>query len=161
MFPIFNTFLSTSDKKFELYCVQRDIKAFCFHDEVKTSDLEFFHNLAKNFILNFHDTFPTKTIIPKMHYLLHYRNLILSVGPLVYHSTLPTERKHQKAKRIIESCRSFIDLSATILNNFFFNLEKQFESEERVLKKFNNLSEIDEQYRDLIPFDIRQNCAIE
>ena len=153
--------MPTDGDKFEVYCQLRDISNFCFHDSVYLNDLALFEELVKKYILLYHSTYPDQTIRPKMHYLLHYARLIPELGPPLYHNQQPTERCHQRAKRILESVRSFVNLEATISNSFQTNLEAAFKEEEQIKRQFKSWSDVDVEFLHLIDCNELESCQLQ
>lgn len=56
------------------------------------------------------------TLINKHHMLVHYPNLIVEMGPVIFMSTMRGESKNQDLKRIISSNRNFVNITKTIVN---------------------------------------------
>lgn len=53
-------------------------------------------------------------LTPKMHFMLHYTDEVRKHGPLRMLWTMRFEQKHQVLKRLLESCRSRVNICATI-----------------------------------------------
>lgn len=54
-------------------------------------------------------------LIPKLHFHLHYEEIIRAVGPLVYMNMMRYERKHHALKQFVQGSRSFKNINQTII----------------------------------------------
>lgn len=53
-------------------------------------------------------------LLPKHHNLTHYETVIRAIGPLICHTTIRYEAKHQQFKQIAKTNKNFKDLTATL-----------------------------------------------
>lgn len=94
----------------------------------------------------------------------HYSELIIEFGNLIFSSTLWYERVHQKVQRSIEGSRNKRNVAFSIANAFFFDPEIGFKKEKidkHLIKKFNSLNEIDEQFKDQLErFGVSNNAVV-
>ena len=75
-----------------LACMKITIAAFSpYADETMPGELE---QLMYSYCSGFHKLYPTVSIKPKMHYMLHLRQQILQFGPLQHQNTMQCEAKH-------------------------------------------------------------------
>lgn len=56
------------------------------------------------------------TLTPKMHFLLHYPEIIREMGPVVYMSMMRFESKHKSLKNISKTANNFKNITQTISN---------------------------------------------
>ena len=71
---------------------------------------------VEEWLETFHALFPSVTITPKFHYLLHYTEQIEKHGCPTYYKTLRFESKHQQLKKLASQSKNRINISKTIVN---------------------------------------------
>lgn len=135
------------EKHSECYRLLKAIVDFCNSSKVYESDLPFLDKLIYKYLKKYRECFPNQSITFKMHNMVHYSVLVLEFGPLIFSSTLRYERVHQKIMRSIEGSRNKQNLSHSIFNAFKMDIESSFTDEKHVIKTFNNLNEIDLEFR--------------
>lgn len=67
--------------------------------EIAPGTIGYLRVLIEEHHTQFKTLYPEHSIIPKMHYMLHYPSQILRYGPLVYSWTMRHEAKLQVTKR--------------------------------------------------------------
>lgn len=74
-------------------------------------------------------------LLPKHHNLTHYETVIRAIGPLICHTTIRYEAKHQQFKQIAKANKNFKDLTATLA---WKHQKKMAQS----MKKFTHIQKI-------------------
>jgi hypothetical protein len=94
---IFVTFgIALSDDLVNLIDKLNAIVAIAFAPEIHQYVINDLDNMVSEFIELYCNIFPDKTVIPKMHHLIHYSSYILKLGPLKHLSALRGEAKSQR-----------------------------------------------------------------
>lgn len=101
-------------------CLLRIVQ-IAYSTELSEADIKELEHLVSVHLRKVQEVFKVK-LIPKHHFLTHYGTLVRLMGPLTLMSTMRSESMHQELKRIIETCRNFINITKTITNRFQANL---------------------------------------
>lgn len=73
--------------------------------------------LIRDFLEEFKALFPESSIIPKMHFMVHYPRCIVRLGPLVRHWCMRFEAKNSYFKRLSHG----ISISRAFVNHLHFD----------------------------------------
>lgn len=99
-------------------CVQLLLKflVFAYSQELSEQELTELESITTRFLKQFLECTKEqqKNLTPKLHFMLHYANIIRMVGPLVYMSTIRYEAKHQAFKRISRKTNNFRNICKTL-----------------------------------------------
>ena len=71
----------------------------CFSPVVTADMAAYLEVLIEEHHIEFCKLYPSESIIPKMHFMIHYAQQILNYGPLVHTWTMRHEAKLQVIKR--------------------------------------------------------------
>ncbi|KAJ8043404.1 hypothetical protein HOLleu_10470 [Holothuria leucospilota] len=83
----------------------------------------------------FHEVFPTHSLIPKHHFMVHYPTCLREVGPLIHVWCMRYEAKHNYFCQIANNCRNFKNICKTVAKRHQINQMYHFNSE-RPLETF-------------------------
>ena len=81
--------------------------------EVRKDELAHLNLLVEEFLVDTAEVFGD-VLTPKCHFLIHYSRLLLMFGPLRPLWCMRFESKHQYFKNIVENCRNFVNITATL-----------------------------------------------
>lgn len=160
-FSIINTFLQPISLEFELFYMFRIITNFLFYPIVYREDLPFFKKLVNIFVKIFKTKFPRLARKFKIHFMLHYDELILIFGPLLFSSTLRYERCHQRLVRSVEGTRNFANFNRSLAKNFFFDISFLKNNLEFEKLKELKIESLDVEYQSYVNFLGRQTLILE
>jgi hypothetical protein len=96
----------------ELVEIFRIMNRFEFQDDV-IDDLK---NRIHNYLVNFKNLYPSFSIKPKQHFLIHYPNAIRNFGPPRSYSTMRFESKHSYFKAAYKSIHNQINVCKSLSN---------------------------------------------
>lgn len=68
-------------------------------------------------------------VIPKLHYLSHYADLIWIFGPLIRLATLRYESRHVFFKRVVKACKNFKNVTYTMAKKYMCRFAYDHSSE--------------------------------
>lgn len=89
------------DPKWEVLLQLRDILFYVCAPVLHTGHTLVLMDLIEEFLQSFLTNFPTESLKPKFHYLLHYPKLINLFGPLIHQQTIRFEGKHNYFKELV------------------------------------------------------------
>lgn len=96
-------------------CIQNLLKflVIVYSHELSEKDLNRLDSITTQFLDQFLEC--TKAhLIPKLHFMLHYADIIRLVGPVVHMSTIRYEAKHQVFKRLAKKTNNFRNINKTL-----------------------------------------------
>lgn len=88
---------------------------FFFSHKFKISELGLIEKEIYLFFQNFKELYPVASVIPKLHYLVHYPRLIKEFGPLKECWTMRFEAKHQYFKNLPPKIHCFKNITSTLI----------------------------------------------
>ena len=88
-----------TDERWQILLLLLDVVEYCVAPKVNKVMCEFLSYLLELFMSSYYTQYEV-TMKPKFHYLLHYPQLMMQYGPLVYCWTLRFEAKHFAFKEI-------------------------------------------------------------
>jgi len=118
LFVIIPFFLQPISSKvhWNLYLCLRNIVSIIYSEEIALEWIEELEKENLKFMTNFKKLFPEESVTPKMHYMLHYPDLIRNFGPLIKFSTIKFERKHNYFKKLSQILRNFRNITLSLCN---------------------------------------------
>ncbi|KAK3917100.1 LOW QUALITY PROTEIN: Putative thiol protease R355 [Frankliniella fusca] len=116
LFPLilFGRIDDPNDAVWKCLLLLRDIAAFCVAPEVPVSHLPALQCLIDEYLVTRRHLFPTVPLRCKHHYLTHYCEQFISLGPLVKCFTLRFESKHCFFTRSWKSSNNSINILQTL-----------------------------------------------
>lgn len=104
---------SHNDEVWQLMLQLREIVEYVVAPKISLDQVAFLKCLIAEYIQSRCTLFPSVSLIPKHHYLLHYADLILQFGPLIRVWTLRFESKHKYFKQCIRKLQNFKNVCKT------------------------------------------------
>ena len=140
----------------------RKIISIVFSFRIPESSVIELEKLVPKFLISFSKEFcslksdqpgPLIKITPKMHFMLHYPDMIRKFGPLMFFSSLRFERKNKKIKDLIKNNKCFKDIPLTIMKKYRLGFDKMLKNNNilELPRQKINYSKIDVSYRKFIP----------
>ncbi|KAJ1526548.1 hypothetical protein ONE63_008135 [Megalurothrips usitatus] len=102
------------DPVWELYILLREIIDILFAPEFSAGTENLLHVLVVEHHQLYMELFLCN-LKPKFHFMLHYSSLMLTLGPLVYLSSIRWEAKHRELKQVARATNSRINLPHTVV----------------------------------------------
>ncbi|CAN7944385.1 unnamed protein product, partial [Ixodes hexagonus] len=99
---------------YSVYLALRRIVDIVCAPQLTTNTIPYLRVLVSDFYSAFTEVFPDASVIPKMHYLIHYPRLIRLYGPLSKLSSMRFEAKHQYFKSLARKTRNFTNICRTL-----------------------------------------------
>ena len=78
----------------------------------------------------FREIFPTRSLIPKHHFMVHYPTCLREVGPLIHVWCMRYEAKHDYFCQIANNCRNFKNICKTVAKRHQINQMYHFNSKQ-------------------------------
>lgn len=97
-----------------LYLSLLEITEILSASEISASNIEQFQNIITTYLNNLLKLFPTFTLKPKHHFLLHYPNILRKTGPVSKISSMRFEAKHRDLKKVANSVQSRRNIPLTL-----------------------------------------------
>lgn len=115
LFPVLVRRLAKShnDEVWQLMLLLREIVEYIVSPKISVDQVAFLKWLIAEYIQSRYTLFPSNNLIPKHHYLLHYADFILQLGPLIRLWTLRFESKHKYFKQCIHNLHNFKNVCKT------------------------------------------------
>ena len=88
--------IPTDDLTWELYLLMRSITEYVTAKSLSRGHVEVLRDLIEEFMQGQIELFPNVPLKPTGHFMLHYCDQILELGPLVHLWTMRFEAKHQQ-----------------------------------------------------------------
>ncbi len=104
----------TNDKTWSLYLTLRSIVSIVFCDKIDRIWLNRLTSFIKVFFNLYNELYPEETVTPKMHFMIHYPELINAFGPVSHFSTFRYERKHYFFKRLAPNMRNYKNITLSL-----------------------------------------------
>lgn len=76
---------------------------------ISMTQINIFKGCIDEYIFYRKTLFSTMRLRPKHHFMLHYPELIIELGPLVRHMTLRQESKHSELKQVLVKSKNYIN----------------------------------------------------
>ena len=144
------------DPYWNLLLLLQEICAFVCAPKISLSQVEYLRSLIQEYLSSVKELLP-ECLTPKHHYLCHYPDLILRYGPLIRLFTLRFESMHAFFKRVIRSCKNYINITYTMARKYMcrsaFNRSVNLLSEDII---YGDSRPID---ATLIPEDIKKHIT--
>lgn len=102
-----------NEPSWELYLILCTICEIVFAPSVNCGWICYLQDKIQSFLEKFNEQFPRK-MKPKMHFMLHYPELLLKFGPLKNLWCMRFESFHQKIKKVVKRCGSFKNVPVTV-----------------------------------------------
>ncbi|XP_040071459.1 uncharacterized protein LOC115308493 [Ixodes scapularis] len=98
----------------ELYLKYREITDMILAPEVPTDFVPYLEDRIQGFLKDFSETYPSASVPPKLHYLVHYPRIIREYGPLQQYWCMRFEAKHQYFKGLALKTKNFLNITKTL-----------------------------------------------
>ncbi|KAJ1528151.1 hypothetical protein ONE63_008065 [Megalurothrips usitatus] len=105
------------DPHWQMILNLQEITALVCAPKISRVQVEYLRSLIGEYLCNVKEHFPEK-LTPKHHYLGHYTDLILRFGTLLRLFTLRFESRHAFFKRVIKTCRNYINITYTMARKY-------------------------------------------
>ncbi|RWS01975.1 uncharacterized protein B4U79_09993 [Dinothrombium tinctorium] len=118
----------------ETYLKLRKVVAIIF-GEINTEEIR---SQLRNMILDFckdYKMYIDEVVFPKLHYLCHYPDLMVTFGPLWKYSTMRYERKHNYFKQLSQRIKNSVNIT--------FSLSERHSRLQRICKTFPKILQSD------------------
>jgi len=102
---IIGDLVSKNDKVRQFYLIPKEIQDVITLTQISSNMWQY----LKYLISEHHDMYLSlfnSFVKPKHHFLLHYSNIILQIGPLIYLSCMRFEAKHKELKKNANNVQS-------------------------------------------------------
>lgn len=108
------------DEIWELYLSLKEITEYYCAPKITINQVGYLEQLIDFFLLEMKEMEEhfEKCFIPKLHSLKHAATLILIFGPLIRLFTLRYESKHVFFKRVVRTCKNFINITHTMTKKY-------------------------------------------
>lgn len=106
-------YIPEGEVHWDIYLKCRDIGDVILSPTIQRKSIPFLSLQIGEFLSSFQSVFP-ETFTPKLHFLIHYPQLILKFGPLKQLWCMRFEGKHQYFKRLAHNTCNFKNLSYTL-----------------------------------------------
>ena len=97
-----------------LISLLQEIVALICAYEISSNQIAYLWILIQDYLYHRKQFFPTCPLKPKHHFLLHYPNLIMDCGPLIWLWTLRFESKHSFFKKSISTSKNFKNVTGSL-----------------------------------------------
>ena len=94
-------YVPVEDHFYQLLLVIISIVQMCFSPVTNRPRIQELQGAIESRLKNFKELFPTVNITPKMHNMVHFPQQMLQLGPLVRHSCLRFEARHNYFKDLV------------------------------------------------------------
>ncbi|KAM7310696.1 uncharacterized protein ISCGN_007604 [Ixodes scapularis] len=98
----------------ELYLQFREIVDLSFATVIPCEYLPYLESLVQTFLVEFAQRYGAASVIPKLHYLVHYARFIRELGPLQQFWSMRFEAKHQYFKSLASRVKNFKNITLTL-----------------------------------------------
>lgn len=105
--------IEKGNKFWQLYLLVREIGEIILAPTISTDWISNLHELITYFLTDFINLFPG-VFTPKLHFLLHYPQLILDYGSLRSHWCMRFEARHQYFKTVARITNNYINICQTL-----------------------------------------------
>ncbi|XP_048584094.1 uncharacterized protein LOC5507829 isoform X2 [Nematostella vectensis] len=102
------------DEKWQLFIILLEIVSIIFAEVITKDKAAHLRDLITDHHTRFATLYPECSIIPKMHYILHYPLTIVRKGPMIRTWTMRFEAKHERLKRLDGSLGNFTNIPWTL-----------------------------------------------
>lgn len=135
-----------------------------FSRKITTGDLIYLENSVKDHLNALQIDYKSK-LIPKHHFLLHYKETFETSGPQVFTSMLPFERKHKILKDIAKKTYNFTNITKTLAERHQSMTFKEFAYADKIEiskrnKKVQNCKEF-ENIEKYLPIYLKTNETLQ
>lgn len=121
MFPLTIYFMSKSSTNIDfenpvwkLFICLLEIVQICSSQQITFDQINYLQHISIFYVTELKNLFIEYNLRPKHHFFLHYPDLIKEFGPLVKHSTMRFESKHQFFKVIARTVNNFTNILHTL-----------------------------------------------
>lgn len=122
-----NDFDTSEILGWDLYLLLRRIFNQVCSPRVELDKLDNLQQIIEQFLIGFRTTFPLSTTTYKMHYLMHYCDVMRHFGPLWRFNSLRFERLHQEFKENIKTSKNRKNVGFSSINYASMRYLKTFE----------------------------------
>jgi hypothetical protein len=91
-------FVDEDNPHFQLILQMQSIVLICFSPVVSETTVQQLEDTIETYLKQFKELFPMVNVTPKMHYMIHLPKQTLHLGPLIRHSCMRFEARHQYFK---------------------------------------------------------------
>lgn len=113
LLPLLIGLLIVPNKYWDCYLLLREVVDIIMAPVIRRSWLPYLEEKTTEFLVSFSNLFENRPI-PKMHYIVHYPQLIALYGPLVHLSCMRFEAKHQYFKKLSSVVCNFKNITKTL-----------------------------------------------
>ena len=106
--------VDTDDDVWRVLLKLQEITGLVTAPKLSVGQVEHLQTCTEEYLLDRARLFPDTALRPKHHFLLHYSELTLRFGPLIWVWTMRFESKHKYFKYVIASSQNFINVSKTL-----------------------------------------------
>lgn len=85
--------------------------------EISEQSVVLLEKVVHDFLTGIKTVFETQKIIPKMHFLIHYPNMIRRLGPPIVHTTMSFENRHHPFNMKAHTFTNYSALTETLAKN--------------------------------------------
>ena len=103
-----------TDKIWKLYLTLKEVTELICSPKISYQQIAYLDVLLKDYVDRRQKHFPTISLKPKHHYLIHYAQLMLKFGPLIKLWTMRMESKHSFFKNVARSAKCFKNITGTL-----------------------------------------------
>ncbi|XP_071843985.1 uncharacterized protein [Apostichopus japonicus] len=103
-----------SDIVWKLFLLLREIVQYVCAPQITFNEIGYLRVLIEEYLDGRKSVFPCVNLRPKHHFLSHYPELIVKLGPLIRLWTLRFESKHSYFKRCSRNCHNFLNITHTL-----------------------------------------------
>ncbi|KAF4520208.1 hypothetical protein B566_EDAN003921, partial [Ephemera danica] len=94
--------------------ILRRVAEFACANYITLDQLPVFDALSIQYVVNRQILFPSVPLRPKHHYLIHYSDLTMKLGPLIRLWTMRFESKHGFFKWLVAKLKNFINITKSL-----------------------------------------------
>jgi hypothetical protein len=103
------------DEHWQLLLILLDHLDFIFAPVVTEISADLLTCMIKNNYAYWKAVFPSKRLLPKHNFLVHYPEFITAFGPLSQYWTMRFESKHRFGKEVVSGVQNFKNICKTIV----------------------------------------------
>ena len=144
LFLLFARLIGTSvpegDKVWQVYLNLRTVCDLILAPIIEKDDVVLLQHLIATYLSSFVEVFGAESVIPKMHYMVHYPRFISLLGPMRNYWCMRFEAKHQYFKRIAASTKCFKNITKTLAKRHQMRQSREMSGSEVLLSHDRVLS---------------------